>query len=660
MSLDLFVNSARERVASREEIRDALRARGWEIRFLTDWFTFAPADEAEPIGNEDVVGWQSDWGNAAELRRLCAARDMKAIEAHFQAGHSLAGCALNVTAPDPYVLEEGGYTEEQLRRELGSAATDVLLARKSHYYLRTSGGRSVESVWLQYDLWHALGEVTGGLMEDPQSGEGGFAHEIPPFDIQEFLRGPDEETEGGGSAPEVPASPDGGGERPEALSDAAGFVRFQSRFATVGAGVLLVLRARHGVAVPDALFLVFGVLAGLFALLSRGLYDGRRWAWRVAPALALALCAAGCGGSGAPDAPNRTDLAGAVARTCVQYGVPAMAAAAIRLNSVDTAVAGVRRAGAPDLVTPADRFHLGSNTKAVTATIIAGLVEDGLLAWSTRPGEVFADAANGIHPSYGGITLEQLLVHRAGVPAYVTPEDLAGVPKFAGAPKEQRRAFSLWLLEQAPDVAVGTYQYSNAGYVIAAAMAEQVAGQSWEALLQARIFRPLGISGVVGWPAATDAHQPWGHFPVGNVYQPHDPHNAEEALPPAAAPAGDLSLSIGDYARFLQEHLRGLRGADGLVRAQTFGKMHTPVGEYAMGWDIVLDEGDAHSVHSGSAGTFLALAHIAPSRGLAVAVVANAADENANAAIADLWQQILEMHAGAGRSSGKVLSVPLR
>ncbi len=44
---------------------------------------------------------------------------------------------------------------------------------------------------------------------------------------------------------------------------------------------------------------------------------------------------------------------------------------------------GTRRVGTNITVTVNDRFHLGSDTKAMTALLAAMLVEDGKLKWTS-------------------------------------------------------------------------------------------------------------------------------------------------------------------------------------------------------------------------------------------------------------------------------------
>ena len=334
--------------------------------------------------------------------------------------------------------------------------------------------------------------------------------------------------------------------------------------------------------------------------------------------------------------PAARSLADLLDQVRALHKIPALAAVATRKDSVlEIAVAGVRHDGEPGLVAPTDRFHIGSNVKAMTATVLAMLVEQGKIGWETKPLEVFPELKDKIFPGYADVTLTDLLSHHAGLPAYDdtdSPEWRAMKP-FSGAPLEQRRAFAIWVLTHESAVPPRTKRlYSNAGFAIAGAMAEQVTGVSWESLIRARLFEPLGIHPTFGWPAFDDPHQPWGHIETKEAVQPHDPHD-DYQLPAFLLPAGALSISPADYAKFLQLHLRGLQGEDGLLKAETIKHLHTPVDDKtALGWGIQDVEGAIASVHNGSAGTFYAVVALWPSRDLAISVFANAGDERAKAA----------------------------
>jgi CubicO group peptidase (beta-lactamase class C family) len=69
--------------------------------------------------------------------------------------------------------------------------------------------------------------------------------------------------------------------------------------------------------------------------------------------------------------------------------------------------AGVRHAGA-GRATVDDRWHLGSETKAMTAALVAKGIDRDWLRFETTLGGVFG---SGVHPGYTGVTLEQLLSH---------------------------------------------------------------------------------------------------------------------------------------------------------------------------------------------------------------------------------------------------------
>jgi CubicO group peptidase (beta-lactamase class C family) len=75
-----------------------------------------------------------------------------------------------------------------------------------------------------------------------------------------------------------------------------------------------------------------------------------------------------------------------------QHNIPALGAIVFRADTVLTrGIAGVRRSNSTAVVGEHDRFQLGSNTKAITATVLATLVEEGKLAWTTTLADVFPE-----------------------------------------------------------------------------------------------------------------------------------------------------------------------------------------------------------------------------------------------------------------------------
>src|SRR3954470_22852546 len=101
-----------------------------------------------------------------------------------------------------------------------------------------------------------------------------------------------------------------------------------------------------------------------------------------------------------------------------RYDLPALAAAIIKNGEVIASGAvGTRRAGTNSPVMIEDRFHIGSDTKAMTALIAAMLVEGGKIRWTSTVDEVFPELAATMDPAVRGVTLEQLLSHISGIPS---------------------------------------------------------------------------------------------------------------------------------------------------------------------------------------------------------------------------------------------------
>lgn len=316
-------------------------------------------------------------------------------------------------------------------------------------------------------------------------------------------------------------------------------------------------------------------------------------------------------------------------------GVPGIAGIVVDHNSVIAQAAlGVRRLGHGELITIHDQFHAGSNTKAMTATLCAIFVHKKLLSWQTAPLDVFPDLESTILPEYEAVTLEMLLTHMAGIPPYTDDEnDDFVIPDFAGIPREQQIThFSKWLLQnRVPINQPGSeFSYSNAGYSIAGAMVEAVTRKTWKENLEEYLFEPLQIEAEVanGWPALQDPNQPWGHLVINGEIVPHPP-NHEYQLEMFLAPAGDVCLSLPDYAKFLQMHLQGLQGKTTIIPSDLIQQMHnySKLGN-GMGWGVVklrsMEAFGLFSTHAGSAGTFILVAGVSHARDRAVALATNA------------------------------------
>jgi CubicO group peptidase (beta-lactamase class C family) len=330
------------------------------------------------------------------------------------------------------------------------------------------------------------------------------------------------------------------------------------------------------------------------------------------------------------------------------YHLPAVELCVIDADGIiEVASDGVRKAGGTTAVEESDLFHVGSMTKAMTATMLSTLVHEGRLNWNMTMAQAFPSLASVMDKRYRDVTLEQLLTHTSGMPRYTTDLEWAGIPPFTGTPAEQRQAFARMLLTRPPIGTAGVYRYSNAGYAVAAAIAEKATGETWEQLMQQRVFGPLNVRAAYGWPLLAGDSEPWGHRIKNGVVVPHDLAD-HYRVPTVLAPAGDVSMSILDYSVFARLHLAGLEDIDRVVlSAADIQRLHQPVLEYSSGWHEELIEGIQTSWHRGTCDTFDTFVLLQPSRDIGVIVFTNAdGDDLAAKALFAEMLKIARIYAG--------------
>jgi CubicO group peptidase (beta-lactamase class C family) len=287
-----------------------------------------------------------------------------------------------------------------------------------------------------------------------------------------------------------------------------------------------------------------------------------------------------------------------------EHELPALAAAVWRDGKlVELQAVGLRKADdATSKVTTKDYWHLGSNTKAMTATLIGIYVDRGVLKWTDTIGKAFKKVDKG----YADVTLDQLLHHAGGAPA--EPPDALWKQLWTDGDKPDARAkFVQGILAKPPAQQPGTFVYSNAGYMIAGAMLEQATGKRWEQLMRDDLFAKLAMKTCgFGAPGRKDVvDQPWGHDAGGTPIAP----GPAADNPPGLGPAGTVHCSLEDYGKFLVLHSTG---QPAIIKPETLAHLHeAPHMGYGGGWMAVNAPKGAVLVHSGSNTMWYATAMVA-------------------------------------------------
>jgi CubicO group peptidase (beta-lactamase class C family) len=215
-------------------------------------------------------------------------------------------------------------------------------------------------------------------------------------------------------------------------------------------------------------------------------------------------------------------------------------------------------------------FWIASQSKAMTATAVLMLVDEGKIALDD-PVEKYLPEFRGqmvvaekdtdhtllrkpAHP----ITVREVLSHMSGLPFKSAIEEptLDGLPLAAAV-----RSYAMSPLQTEP----GThYSYANAGINTAARILEVVSGMKYEDFMQQRLFDPLGMKDTTFWPNAAqvrrlaksyhpdDAKTNLVEFPVTQLHYPLTDRTQRFAMP-----AGGLFSTAQDTARFCQMLLNG-------------------------------------------------------------------------------------------------------
>jgi uncharacterized protein YbbC (DUF1343 family)/CubicO group peptidase (beta-lactamase class C family) len=280
---------------------------------------------------------------------------------------------------------------------------------------------------------------------------------------------------------------------------------------------------------------------------------------------------------------------------------------ALRRAYGSRAVEPAREPATPDTI-----YDIASLTKSVaTAPSIMILVEEGKVRLGDPVVRYLPEFGSG-GADRAKVTVEQLLVHRAGFP----PDD--PLELYTGPPEEIfARKFAL-PLASAPGQ---RFVYSDVGYEVLGELVRRVSGQSLDEFAAARIFKPLGMSHTTflplahGIPASRIAptERSDGRLLRGDV---HDPR--ARALGGVAGHAGVFSTA-DDLARFCRMILQGggLGGARVLsplgVEALTRSRFYGDGDVRALGFDMATaysrNRGDLFPLgsfgHTGFTGTSL-------------------------------------------------------
>ena len=324
------------------------------------------------------------------------------------------------------------------------------------------------------------------------------------------------------------------------------------------------------------------------------------------------------------------------------FNIPEISYAVVDSKStIEIAALGRHNIYLQDTATLNDRFHIGSNTKAMTAFIIAKYVEKGKLKWTTKFFDIFPDWKENSKVEYYNITLQDLLSHRARIQPFQGDNDPT-IPDFKGTKQEKRKAFGKFVLTLNPGEidTIHKFNYSNADYTLATLMLEKVTQKSWEQLVEKVFNKDLKLNVKLSWPENQKIKDTWGHsFENGKLIPV--PSNTNYHLD-FTEPAGDINIKLKDYAKFIQLNLQGLNGHNNYLTAKTYQFIHKGIENYSLGWYNIYENDKELSTHSGTAGTYYTLVHIDRIKGNAYIIFTNSFNQETQQGVRLLMRKLKE------------------
>ncbi len=291
-------------------------------------------------------------------------------------------------------------------------------------------------------------------------------------------------------------------------------------------------------------------------------------------------------------------------------------------------------------------FKIASNSKAMTAALLARLVQQGKLHWDDPVLRHLPDFR--MHDAWVGqqMQVRDLLIHNSGLG--LGAGDLMLWPE----PNAFTRADIIAGLAHLKPVSSfrSGYAYDNLMYVVAGEVAAVAGGKPYDQLMREQVFEPLGMTRCrVG---------AWSVKRVGNVAQPHarrggrnEVVNADAAISPdlPSMAAGGIRCSLRDMTRWMQVLLDPALVPDWLDSTQrrTLWTLHMPMplGErqrrwdnahfygYGYGWRVSDMDGQWKVAHTGTlSGMYSSLA-LLPDRRVGVVMLINGEGEDARTAL---------------------------
>lgn len=271
-------------------------------------------------------------------------------------------------------------------------------------------------------------------------------------------------------------------------------------------------------------------------------------------------------------------------------------------------------------------YPIASTSKPLNATLLATLVDEGRLAWDDRVARYLPEFALSGTSASAEVSIRDLLSMRTGLPRHDWLWLSAAFDR-TSIPSRIRHL----------DLSQGfrqSFQYCNLSSTLAGIVAERLTGESWEALVDARILQPLGMTQTRFGPPSEDRIVTAYHETHGRELRATHPWHGSRTTAPAG---GWVYSTIEDMSRWLCFNLGHVDGGASKIltaeRAEELRSGQMVIGReidglgfnasYGLGWIIDTHRGYRRYSHGGYLDDVQSDIHLYPELDLGILTVTN-------------------------------------
>ena len=287
-------------------------------------------------------------------------------------------------------------------------------------------------------------------------------------------------------------------------------------------------------------------------------------------------------------------------------------------------------------------FQIGSNTKVMTSTVVMQLVEQGKLQLDTPIVEYLPELELADKEAQEQITMRHLLTHQSGIDGDIFDDTGVG----DDALKTLIAKASQWKQDTKPGE---QWSYCNSGFYIAGRVMENLLGQTYETIMNERLFAPLGMERSFWFAqdaiyySAAAGHQQLPGQDQPTVAKPWP-------IPRNAAAAGAAISTVEDVLKFMQFHMSGGKTAEGVISPESVAAMQQPQRrvtsrlEWGIGWSLGEVGGHRVIYHGGTTNGQNSQMYAVPDKNFAISILTNSS--KGSEAIGPIIDWALEHYCG--------------